>query len=199
MKILLVGPPGSGKGTQSRILSKKLELPCIAIGDVLRNYKGKYKSKIDEMIKNGSLAPPEMIYEIIKETLQKKNFSKGFIIEGFPRNLSQAEYFEKKSHFDRVIQIRVSDTKAIKRLKSRMICKCGEVYNSITNPPKIKNKCDKCGKTLIERSDDSQELIKKRLRVYHTETEPMLKFYNPIVINGEKPVCDVTKDIINFI
>lgn len=191
MNLIFVGPQGSGKGTQAKIISEKLNLDHISTGDLLRNIEGDIKKKVDKYVNKGLLIPDDLMLEILK-----KQLSENFILDGFPRNLKQAEMLSSIIDIDKVVEIFISDKEAIKRLSGRRTCKkCGAIYNIYTNPPK-KDVCDKCGGELIKRKDDNEEAIKKRLEIYHSETEPILEKYPVLKINGEQEIEKVTKDIL---
>lgn len=200
MKLIFVGPQASGKGTQAKFISEKLGLCHISTGDLLREAKGELKEKVDEYMNSGQLVPDELILDILKERLDKPDCKNGFILDGFPRNLSQAEALEKEIGFDKIIEISIPDEVAIERLASRVSCSnCGAVYNDITNPPKEKGKCDLCGSELYKRKDDNEEAIRKRLEIYHSETEPILDKYDSIKINGTLPIEKVGEEILKVL
>lgn len=193
-----MGIQGSGKGTQAKIIAKKLRIPHISTGDMLRNVKGELKKEVDSYIVHGKLFPDELTIKILMERINQKDCEKGFILDGFPRNINQAQELDKLVKIDNVFNIEISDEEAIKRLKGRWNCKkCGIAYNYITSPkPEKKGVCDKCGEKLFQRDDDvNEETIKKRLEIYHEETKPVLKFYNSIRINGMQDIEKVTQDI----
>jgi len=187
MILLFVGPQGSGKGTQAKIISKKLNLCHISTGNLLREISGKLKQEIDSYINNGKLVPDELIIKILKQRIKKEDCKNGIILDGFPRTLEQARDLDKILKIGKVIEISISDEEAIKRLKGRWNCKkCGIAYNLVTSPkPKQDKKCDNCGSALYQRADDiNEEAIKKRLAIYHEGTEPILEKYNSIQVNA---------------
>ena len=194
MKLIFIGPQGSGKGTQAKIIANKLNLEHISAGDLLRSATGELKKEIESHINFGNFVPDKLILKLLKQKLDRTN---NFILDGFPRNITQVKELDKITKIDKIIEIEISDSEAIKRLSSRISCeKCGESYNLMTNPPKQKNICDKCKTKLTQRKDDTPESIKKRLEIYHKETEPILKNYPSIKINGEQKIKDVTGDIL---
>ncbi|MEM4230407.1 MAG: nucleoside monophosphate kinase [Candidatus Pacearchaeota archaeon] len=198
MKLIFLGPQGCGKGTQAEIISKKLRICYIGAGELLRKAKGKQKKIIESFTLKGQLVPTEIVFNLIKEKLERKECKKGFILDGFPRNINQAKELDKITKIDKIIEIWISDEEAVRRLSSRLNCKkCGSIFNLITNPPKKKNICDKCGGKLYIREDDKPKAIKKRLKIYHKETEPLLKHYNSVRVNGEQPIPKVTEDILS--
>jgi adenylate kinase len=198
MKILFIGAQGSGKGTQAAIISKILGIPHISTGDIFRSLTGELKHKIDSIINQGNLVPDDLTLEILKKRLEHKDCKSGFILDGFPRNLNQANLLEKIIKIDKVIEIHISDNEAIKRISGRVSCeKCKKGYNIITEPkPKNLSKCDICNGKLIQRADDNPDAVKKRLNTYHQETEPILKKYKSVLIkiNGEQKIEDITKE-----
>ena len=199
MILLFIGPQGSGKGTQARIISKKLNLAHISMGDLLREVKEPLKQKVDFYINKGNLVPNNLTIKIIKQRIKHPDCKKGFILDGFPRNLKQAEIISKFLDINKVIEISISDNESVKRLTGRWNCKkCGISYNLITQPkPKQNHICDVCKSKLYQRKDDKdKEAIQKRLKLYHKETEPILKKYDSIKINGEQSIEKITKDIL---
>lgn len=198
MNLIIMGMQGSGKGTQAKILAEKLRIPHISTGDLVRGTEGELKKKIDSFINIGKLVPDELIIEILKERFSKEDCKNGFILDGFPRNIHQAKELEKISKIDKIIEIELTDEEAIKRIIARFNCsKCKTDYNSIISPPKKEGVCDKCGANIVKRADDNEEAIKKRLSIYHNETEPILEHYKSVKINGNQPVEKVSKDILN--
>ena len=198
MKLIFVGPQGSGKGTQAKLSAGKLGVAHISTGDLLRNASGVLKKKIDEIINLGKLVPDELMLEILKERMNKEDAKKGLILDGFPRNLKQARELDKIVKIFKVIEIHISDKESVKRLSGRWNCRnCGAIYNVNTFPkPKIEGKCDKCSGDLYQREDDKEEAIKKRLRIYHEETEPILKHYTSIKIDGARAIEKVSEEIL---
>lgn len=194
-----MGPQGCGKGTQAKFISDEFKIPHISAGDLLRSAKGELKKEIDSRINNGILVPNELIIRIIQERIRQRDCKNGFILDGFPRTMEQAEALDRAVRIDKIIEISLPDSEAIKRITSRLSCsKCGSVFNTITNPPKQENRCDKCGSNLIVRDDDREEAIKKRLKTYHEQTEIVKSFYPKdriITINGILPIPQVWGEI----
>ena len=180
MKLIILGKPGSGKGTQAETISKKLRIPQIATGEILRGIE-RQKTALAKLIKSridkGLFIPDKLAAQITFNRLKKKDCKKGFILDGFPRNVNQARMLDKKFKIDKVIYLDVPDSLIVKRLSSRRECYCGMVYNMITNPPKRDEVCDKCGRKLYRRKDDAPETIKKRLKIYNKMTRPVVGFY----------------------
>lgn len=201
MRLIFVGPQGSGKGTQAGILSEKLDIAHISTGDLLRDTKGKLKTEIDSCINNGKLVPDELIIKILKKRILRKDCKNGFILDGFPRNLSQAEALSKIMDIDKVVEITISDKEAIRRISGRRVCKkCDAIYNIATSPkPKKKNVCDECGGKLYQRKDDTKKALKKRLKIYHRDTEKILSYYKSVKIDGEHPIDKVSKGILKVV
>ncbi|MFC1710894.1 adenylate kinase family protein [Nanoarchaeota archaeon] len=199
MKLVFVGPPGSGKGTEAKIISEKLGIPHISTGDLLREAKGEKKKQIDLYVNKGELFPDELMLEVLKERIEKPDCEKGFILDGFPRTLPQAEMLDKLVKIDKIIEVDISDKIAIARLSGRRNCsKCGAIYNINTEPKPLQESiCDKCGAKLYEREDNSPEVIQNRLDVYHRQTKPILEKYNTLKINGEPKIEEVTKEILS--
>lgn len=204
MRIILLGLPGAGKGTQAKILTKELGTPHISTGDILRAavLKGTPLGlKAEKYIISGELVPDDLIIGLVKERIKERDCEGGFLLDGFPRTVPQAEALEKISAIDRVIKLRVKDKKAIERLSGRGTCKrCGALYHTTNLPPKREGICDRCGGELIVREDDREEAILKRLEVYRKETQPLVDYYTKkgllVTIDGENPVEEVTKDLL---
>ena len=200
MNLIFIGPQGSGKGTQAKLLAEELSIPHISTGDLFRSLtQGKLKEEIDSYINKGSLVPDELTVELLKQRILEKDCKKGFILDGFPRTLHQAELLDGITEIDKVIEIALDDNLAVERISERLSCKkCGSVYNLVTNPPKRENICDKCESELYRRADDNPEAIRKRLDTYHKETSPILQKYAPITvkINGDQEIDKIAEEII---
>ena len=209
MKLILLGAPGAGKGTQAEILCKELNIPTISTGNILRaaikngTPTGvKAKAFMDE----GKLVPDEVIIGIINERLAEEDCANGYILDGVPRTLAQAEAIEKAGIlFDHVISIEIADETIINRMSNRRVCEdCGASYHLVAVPPKVEGVCDKCGGKLVQRKDDAPETVKARLDIYHKETEPLKGFYaergllrsvddRPTVAETSKGILDVLR------
>ena len=180
MNIVLLGPPGIGKGTAATKLSKKLSIPHIATGDMLREnvaQKTKLGLKAKSLMDNGLLVPDNVVIEMIKERLQKDDCKNGFILDGFPRTINQAEKI-KDTKIDKVVNIQASDDVIIERLSRRRVCEqCGFIYHLDFIKPNREGFCDKCSGQLNQREDDKPEAIKERLKVYKEQTEPLINYY----------------------
>ncbi len=183
MKLILLGAPGAGKGTQAGILSKKLDIPTISTGNILRSAMKngtpvglKAKSYVD----SGRLVPDDVIIGIVEERLAEPDCAKGYILDGVPRTIPQAEALEKAGiEIDCALSIEISDEEIIERMSGRRTCTgCGATYHVVSAPPKVEGVCDSCGGELSIRKDDAPETVKARLEVYHAETEPLKAYYD---------------------
>lgn len=204
MNLILVGPPGAGKGTQGEILAKKLNIDTISTGAMLRaaikngTEVGKLaKSYIDE----GKLVPDDVIIKVVKERLSEPDCQNGFILDGFPRTTAQAQALtESGVKIDKVLSIEVDDEVIVDRLSARRECsKCAAPYHIVFNKPAVDGVCDKCGGELIQRADDNPETIKNRLQVYHDQTEPIKEYYEKqgllVKAYGQTEIKDTTKEV----
>ena len=209
MNIILLGAPGAGKGTQGAIISEKLNIPTISTGDIIRDAL-KSGSEIGKQAKQfvdkGQLVPDEVVIGIVKERIQQPDCKKGFILDGFPRTIAQAEALEKMDvNIDKVLDIEVEDELIYSRMNGRRVCsKCGATYNINTDcRPKKEGICDKCGESLIQRKDDSLDTVKQRLEVYYTQTQPLKAFYKKqgklFIIDGQKPLKEANDEIMKAI
>ena len=205
MKLVLMGPPGAGKGTQGEILSKRLGIDTISTGVMLRNAI-KEQTEVGKLaegyINEGKLVPDDVIVAIVKDRLAKPDCEKGFILDGFPRTTAQAEALTASGvKIDKVLSLEVGDDVIVERLSSRRECsKCGAPYSVLFNKPAVEGKCDKCGGELIRRADDNPETIKNRLNVYHEQTEPIKDYYAKagllVTASGADKVEDTTKNVL---
>ncbi len=197
---IFVGVQGSGKGTQAKTISKELGMCHISTGDLFRELTGELKTEVDSYMNAGKLIPNELVIEILEERIEKDDCKKGIILDGFPRNLEQANALDKKLKVDKVVEIQISDKESLKRLSGRFTCEnCKEGYNIYTAPkPKQNGICDKCGGKLVQRADDNPEAIKKRIEDYHNQTEPILNHYKDkvIKIDGEQTIEAINKELL---
>ena len=182
MKMILLGAPGAGKGTQAERLCKVLEIPTISTGNILRAaVKNGTPTglKAKAFMDAGKLVPDEVIIGIITERLAEDDCKNGYILDGVPRTIAQAEAMEKAGiNFDAVVSIEVADQVIMERMSGRRVCEsCGASYHLVAVPPKVAGVCDSCGGKLVQRKDDAPETVKDRLEVYHKETEPLKDFY----------------------
>ena len=201
MKLILLGAPGAGKGTQAEVISEKLSIPAISTGNIIREALAngtemglKAKSFIDA----GQLVPDDVVIGIIKERLAKDDCAAGFILDGFPRTIPQAEALDTMGvTIDRVISIEVADEKIAKRMSGRCVCKaCGASYHLEYKKPAVEGICNACGGELIQRKDDHPDTVLDRLHVYHEQTEPLKGYYEKKgilrIVEGQEEVADTT-------
>ncbi|MBO6040564.1 MAG: adenylate kinase [Oscillospiraceae bacterium] len=182
MKLILLGAPGAGKGTQADILSRKLSIPTISTGNMLRAAIANGSAvglEANSYMDSGRLVPDSVIIGIVKERLAEPDCANGFILDGMPRTIPQAEALEANDiRFDAVVSLEISDEEIIGRMSGRRVCpKCGATFHVVSNPPKPEGVCDACGEALIIRPDDAPETVQSRLDVYHAQTEPLKDFY----------------------
>ena len=179
MNIIFLGPPGAGKGTQAQRICDELKIPQISTGDILRRAikeETPVGLKAKAYVESGKLVPDEILVEIIKDRLAQDDCKPGYILDGFPRTVPQAEALEKIAKIDVVVEIAVADEALVKRLSGRRVClNCGATYHVSTLGGKTT--CDKCGEPLIQRKDDNPETVQNRLNVYHSQTAPLISFY----------------------
>ena len=205
MKLILLGAPGAGKGTQAAILCKELNIPTISTGNILRTAikNGtptgmKAKAFMDE----GKLVPDEVIIGIIHERLAEEDCANGYILDGVPRTMAQAEAMEQAGiQFDHVVSIEIADETIVNRMSNRRVCEdCGASYHLVAVPPKTPGVCDACGGKLVQRKDDAPETVLARLEVYHKETEPLKGFYAERgllrAVDDQPSVADTSKAIL---
>ncbi len=211
LAIIMLGPPGAGKGTQARMLSESLKLPHVSTGDMLRealNNETELGKKAKAFMESGGLVPDELVNEIVAERLGGEHCRSGFILDGYPRTISQAEFllsiFEKDGTRILTVGVKVGDNELIRRLSSRWTCpRCGKMFRAETDPNKANGKCDECGAPLNQRKDDAAEVIAERLRIYHKTTRPLIQYYKDrgcyVEVNGDGAVDDIFKSIIGII
>lgn len=204
MKIVLLGTPGGGKGTQAKLICEYLKIPHISTGDIFRDKikeGSKQGKEINEYIKQGRLVPDSLTISLIEERIKRDDCRDGFLLDGFPRNENQAKALEailknEDSRIDLVFLIDVPEEVILDRILGRRVCpKCGESYHLKYNPPEIPGKCNVCGTDLIHRSDDQEDIIMNRLRIYNQETKPIVDFYHEkgvlYQINGAGEIHDI--------
>jgi adenylate kinase len=182
MKLILLGAPGAGKGTQAEILSRMLNIPTISTGNILRAAMKNGTPvglKAKEYVDSGKLVPDDVIIGIVRERLAEDDCKNGYILDGVPRTIPQAEALEQAGiDIDTALSIEISDEAIVERMSGRRTCKdCSTTFHIVSNPPKVEGRCDNCGGELVIRKDDAPETVKARLATYHTETEPLKEFY----------------------
>lgn len=207
MNIILFGPPGAGKGTQAKKLVDFYGIPQISTGDILRaNVREGTELGLaaKAFMDKGELVPDDVLIGIIKNRLKEEDCKKGFILDGYPRTVPQADALaqileELKKPIDVVLNLEVPDEELVKRISGRLMCKCGASYHSITAPPKKGNICDKCGSEIFQREDDKEEAVQNRLNVYKKQTQPLIAYYEKqgllVNLDGTKDVGDVFEGI----
>lgn len=205
MKLVLIGCPGAGKGTQAKVLSKHFDIAHISTGDLLReetNNKTELGLKIIDIMNSGGLVSDDIVSALLSKRIKKDDCKKGYILDGYPRNVSQAEGLNDiTGGIDKVILISVDDDKIVERMAGRRSCpKCAQMYHVKYNPPKAEGVCDSCGAQLIQRKDDNEQTVKNRLEVYHSNTAPVIDYYKQkglvVEFNGEGEIEKISADII---
>ena len=212
MKIIMLGAPGAGKGTQAKMIAEKCGIPHISTGDIFRaNIKNgtELGAKAKEYMDKGLLVPDELVCDLVGDRIQQADCEKGYILDGFPRTIPQAEALEAalnaiEQKLDYAIDIDVPDENIINRMSGRRACVgCGATYHVVFNPTKVEGKCDVCGESLILRDDDKPETVKKRLDVYHTQTQPLIDFYSArkvlVEVDGTQSMDKVFEDIMKIL
>jgi len=208
MNLILLGAPGAGKGTQGEILCKKLDIPTISTGNILRaaiKEGTPVGLKAKALIDAGQLVPDEVIIDIVKERLAQEDCRKGFILDGFPRTIAQAEALEKIGiQIDAVLAIEISEEVILRRMGGRRVCEaCGASYHLQAAPPQREGYCDSCGGKLIQREDDAPETVRKRLEVYHKSTAPLVGFYAERgllkEVAAEGTIAETTAEILSVL
>lgn len=209
MRLILLGAPGSGKGTQAKNIAEKVGITHVASGDLFRaaaTRGDELGKQAKHYMEKGLLVPDEITIKMILERIEAPDCSKGVMLDGFPRTLEQAKALDKalknkKQQIDRVFYINVSTDELVRRLSGRFICrKCQAPYHKVSSPPKVEGKCDKCGGELYQRADDTPVTVRKRIDVYTKETSPLIDYYNKakklVEIDGEGNIDSITKSII---
>ncbi len=201
MKLILLGAPGAGKGTQAEVICNHLGIPAISTGNIIRaalKAQTEMGRKAKDYIEKGLLVPDDVVIGIIRDRLAQDDCQNGFILDGFPRTVPQAEALDKMGvEIDRVIDIEVPDEKIAQRMAGRRVCAvCGASYHTLYKQPKEAGVCDSCGGALVQRKDDEAQTVLERLRVYHEQTEPLIAYYQAKgklrVVEGQEAVADTT-------
>lgn len=205
MRVILLGPPGSGKGTQGNLIEKKYGLPKISTGDLLRSEVREGTSlgkEAEDRMNRGELVDDDIVVGMIKNRISKPGYKRGYIMDGFPRNIIQAQRLEEidPDRGEMAIEIYLSDQAVLERLSARRTCPgCETIYNLKNKPPKKEGSCDACGRRLVRRDDDNPEVIRDRLRVYHEQTEILIDYYRKknvyFKIDGEGTIETVFNEV----
>ena len=212
MKVIMLGAPGAGKGTQAIKIAEKYNIPHISTGDIFRaNIKGgtELGKKAKGFIDQGLLVPDELVVDLVSDRIQKEDCKNGFVLDGFPRTIPQAEALDKAlksmcQSMDYAIDVNVPDENIVNRMSGRRAClKCGATYHVVFAAPKTEGVCDTCGEALVLREDDKPETVSKRLNVYHEQTQPLIDYYtgqNVLrTVDGTKQLEEVFQEIINIL
>lgn len=202
MKLILLGAPGAGKGTQAEVISEHLNIPTISTGNIIREALKsgtELGQKAKQYIDAGHLVPDEVVIEIIRNRLAEADCQGGFILDGFPRTIPQAEALDRMGvEIDRVIDIEVADETIAQRVSGRRVClTCGATYHIEYKKPSVEDVCDKCGNTLVQRKDDHPDTVRERLQVYHDQTEPLKAYYEAqgklAIVQGQEEVAETSR------
>lgn len=202
MKLILLGAPGAGKGTQAEVICKKLNIPAISTGNIIREAMKNGTDaglKAKSYVESGGLVPDEIVIDMLKERIAQADCANGYILDGFPRNVPQAEALDKMGIIiEKVIDIEVPDEKIEKRMGGRRVCEaCGASYHTEYKVPKKADSCDSCDGKLIIRKDDEPATVRERLKIYHEQTEPLKDYYHAagklVVVEGQEEVADTTR------
>jgi adenylate kinase len=211
LAIIMLGPPGAGKGTQARMMSEQLKFPHISTGDMLREAlknQTELGKKAQAFMESGGLVPDELVDAIVAERLAREDCRKGVILDGYPRTIPQAQALQ--ALFDRdgtrilTLGVEVGDSVLLERLSSRWTCpKCGKMFNAGLDPSKARGQCDECGTGLVQRKDDTKEVIAERLQVYHKTTRPLIQHYKDrgsyVGVDGDRAVDEIFRSIMDKI
>ena len=208
--IILLGPPGSGKGTQAKRLSQDYHIPQISTGDLFREHMAAQTpigQKAKEFIQTGQLVPDDVVLGMLFERIGQPDCAKGYLLDGFPRTIIQADQLAKHQSMKTklfVLCLEVSDEKIVKRAAGRLVCRqCGSIYNRDISPPVHENVCDKCGGEVYRRVDDEPDVVRKRLKIYRTQTQPLIEYYDRLglltMFDGNQPPDVVHAELKRFI
>lgn len=209
MRLILLGPPGAGKGTQAKRVIEEFDIPHISTGDIFRkNIKEKTElgQKVEGLLAEGKLVPDELTIEIVWDRLDQEDCKNGFLLDGFPRTIPQAEALDeglakRGLKLDRVLNIDVDKDSLVKRLSGRRVCpNCGASYHIDNNPPKVEGICDVCQTQVIQREDDKEQTVLDRIKVYDSQTKPLVDFYNKqdlvFTVDGTLPIDEITNKLV---
>jgi adenylate kinase len=205
VKLILLGAPGAGKGTQAEVICERLSIPAISTGNIIREALKSGTEmgvRAKSFMDSGKLVPDEVVIGIIQERLAEDDCNNGFVLDGFPRTIPQAEALDRMGiQIDKVIDIEVPDDKIVLRMSGRRVCEsCGASYHLLYKKPEVEGVCSKCGGTLVQRKDDHPDTVKERLNVYHEQTEPLKAYYEKqgklCIVEGQEDVADTSKLIL---
>lgn len=209
MRLILLGPPGAGKGTQAKRIIEEFDIPHISTGDIFRkNIKEKTElgQKVEGLLAEGKLVPDELTIEIVWDRLDQEDCKNGFLLDGFPRTIPQSEALDeglakRGLKLDRVLNIDVDKDSLVKRLSGRRVCpNCGASYHIDNNPPKVEGICDVCQTPVIQREDDKEQTVLDRIKVYDSQTKPLVDFYNKqdlvFTVDGTLPIDEITNKLV---
>lgn len=212
MKIIMLGAPGAGKGTQAKMIADKYQIPHISTGDIFRaNIKNgtELGKKAKTYMDQGLLVPDELVVDLVVDRVQQEDCEKGYVLDGFPRTIPQAESLDAaleklEESIDYAINVEVPDENIVRRMSGRRACvQCGATYHIVHIPTKVEGICDRCGSELILRDDDKPETVEKRLKVYHEQTQPLIDYYatkgNLVEVDGTKDMNEVFSDIVDIL
>ncbi|MCD7755677.1 MAG: adenylate kinase [Firmicutes bacterium] len=208
MNLILLGAPGAGKGTQAELLTQKLSIPAISTGNMLREAMANGSAlgqKVKKIVEEGSLVPDDVILDIVGERVSQADCANGFILDGVPRTLAQAEGLQARGiRIDYAVSIEIDDSIIENRMTGRRVCrKCGASYHIVANPPKVEGVCDACSGELIIRKDDAVETVRHRLEVYHAQTEVLKDFYRSLgklrLVEGDQSIESANQQILEAI
>lgn len=212
MKIIMLGAPGAGKGTQAKMIADKYSIPHISTGDIFRaNIKNgtELGKKAKEYMDKGLLVPDELTVDLVIDRVAQDDCANGYVLDGFPRTIPQAESLDKalterNEKIDYAINVEVPDENIINRMSGRRAClSCGATYHIVHIPTKVEGICDRCGAELVLRDDDKPETVKNRLDVYHDQTQPLIEYYSNkgalVEVDGTKEMSEVFADIVNIL
>ena len=208
MNLILLGAPGAGKGTQAEILCERLNIPTISTGNMIREAMKSGTEmglKAKEYAENGKLVPDDVVIGIVDERLRMDDCKNGFILDGFPRTIPQAEALDRMGIIiDRVVDINVPDEVITRRVSGRRAClDCGSTYHIETKKPQVEGVCDRCGSTLVQRKDDLPETVQERLHVYHAQTEPLRDYYAAagklLVVDGQQGIREIAEQTLELL
>ncbi len=203
MRLILLGAPGAGKGTQAELLCEKLGIPQVSTGNIIRaqiKSGTELGNRVKSIVESGALVPDSLVIELLKNRIAEEDCKSGFLLDGFPRTIPQAEALDGICAVDAVIEIYVPDTAIVNRMSGRRTCPaCGATFHVANKPPKQEGVCDACGAGLIVRPDDDPEVVRGRLKVYHDQTEPLIAYYRARgllkTVDGERPLEVVAASI----